>query len=671
MATILEIILKTIKSGSGFRETEKDVSDLGKATATLNNILAGAGLAIGAKELFDYGAAAIQASREATAAQLELQTALTSTGQATAGYQQNLQALATDLENTTNFSDEMVQHAESVLLTFDKIGQETMPRATRAAADLAQLFGGGSSGLQAATVQLGKALQGQISALERSGVSFSDAQTTMIQSLFATGQESQAQAIILGQLEKQVQGQAAAARDAAGFQQNWAVATGNLSEAMGGLLLAIGDGGVGGASVGLLDTMTQSAGIWQQNVEQIGLLVDALNRANTATTGVDVAAQSYGAAVETVRQIQVGWEIVLTKAAHAAIESTVGWDALAESYGTVQEESQAAAQATEAANQAIAQTPPATGASAQALDALAARWQGLANAQRTMPHGRDVLGEMAGGKTFSADEAAAFADQQKEKERASREAAKQMTSSFKEAADQIGNIISGKLQTTFQDVFQLPEGAADQADEPARRLATVAAAGFGSEWLTQLNQQFSGQAFWQPMAAAIAAGDNGALQQAAVQTLQQFQQGLVPQLWDVEVIRAQVRAQMQQQNIREQLIEEVKAGLGTEGIAASIGAVQVAAGDTAAAQATVGAGAADMAQAAEGGAKKIGAAFTEALPAVDMMIQRITLLNKMLERTVVLAQQAAGAISGLNAPGGNGGGVPNDAQRALGGNSPL
>lgn len=147
-----------------------------------------------------------------------------------------------------------------------------------------------------------------------------------------------------------------------------------------------------------------------------------------------------------------------------------------------------------------------------------------------------------------------------ESAKAAEKAAKTMTSSFNKAANDIAGVISSVIRPTLDEVWQPP---ADQArfDENARRLATVATQGFGSEWLNQLNTQFAGMDFWQPIAQAMQGGDVGALKQAATDILVNN----VTALWDVDTIKSQVRQQLQQQQLRENLIAEVQAELMAEG----------------------------------------------------------------------------------------------------------
>jgi hypothetical protein len=206
-----------------------------------------------------------------------------------------------------------------------------------------------------------------------------------------------------------------------------------------------------------------------------------------------------------------------------------------------------------------------------ALDAQSARWQGLANASRTMTGGHGVLETMAGGETFTAPEAKAAEEQQKAAEKAAKAAGKAMTSAFSEAANTIVSTIESVIQPSLSEVWSPPEGAEIHIDEAARQLATVATSGFGSEWLGQLDTQFAGMEFWQPITEAMQSGDATALQGAATDILTQN----VTALWDVEAIKAAVRQQLQQQNLRDQIIEQVRQELAAEGM--DVGADQIAA----------------------------------------------------------------------------------------------
>jgi hypothetical protein len=102
-----------------------------------------------------------------------------------------------------------------MLLTFDKIRGVEFDRATQAVTDLAARMGGD---LQGAAIQVGKALQDPttgLTALRRSGVSFSESQIESSRAL-RHGAGGEGQRVILKELEHQFGGSAAAARDTLG-----------------------------------------------------------------------------------------------------------------------------------------------------------------------------------------------------------------------------------------------------------------------------------------------------------------------------------------------------------------------------------------------------------------------------------------------------------------------
>jgi phage-related minor tail protein len=113
--------------------------------------------------------------------------------------------------NNSLFDDDQITKAQSLLATFTNIKDKIYMDAIPAAVDLASKLGGDLNG---AVMQVGKALQDPaqgLTALRRSGVSFSDAQIKVIKSLFDTGREAEAQSMILAELNKEFGGAAAAA----------------------------------------------------------------------------------------------------------------------------------------------------------------------------------------------------------------------------------------------------------------------------------------------------------------------------------------------------------------------------------------------------------------------------------------------------------------------------
>lgn len=146
--------------------------------------------------------------------------------------------------------------------------------------------------------------------------------------------------------------------------------------------------------------------------------------------------------------------------------------------------------------------------------------------------------------------------------------------SMEQANDRLRSLVEGAIQPTLHEVWKPPEDDR-RIDEWARRLATVATSGFDSAWLEELNAQFGGMSFWEPIAQAMASGDEGALKQAAAQLL--AGPG-VTQLWDKELIKQRIREDLARQNAQEEIIQTIMQELSAEGFQVGAGDVQMAMG---------------------------------------------------------------------------------------------
>jgi phage-related protein len=135
--------------------------------------------------------------------------------------------------------DESIKATQAKLLTFKELAKTAdttggaFDRATAAAYDLASA-GFGSAETNA--VQLGKALQDPvkgITALARSGVTFTEAEKKRIETLVKSNKMGEAQNLVLKAIEQQVGGTAAATATAS---QKMSVSWGELKEQVGGAL---------------------------------------------------------------------------------------------------------------------------------------------------------------------------------------------------------------------------------------------------------------------------------------------------------------------------------------------------------------------------------------------------------------------------------------------------
>lgn len=148
--------------------------------------------------------------------------------------------LAMAISNKTGIDDEAIQHGANLLLTFKNVrnevgkGSDIFNRATAAAADLSA---SGFGDLAGSSKQLGKALNDPIkgiTALGRAGVTFSEGQKKQIAGFVKAGDMLSAQKIIMGEVESQVGGAAAASATAG---EKLSTTWGNLKEQVGTALL--------------------------------------------------------------------------------------------------------------------------------------------------------------------------------------------------------------------------------------------------------------------------------------------------------------------------------------------------------------------------------------------------------------------------------------------------
>lgn len=182
----------------------------------------------------------IKSANESAAVQAQLNAVLTSTHGAAGLYIADLNDQAQALQRMTTYSDEAVGSAQALLLTFTNIKGPVFQSAIGTILDMSTALG---QDLKSSAIQVGKALndpvQG-ITALSRVGVSFTQEQKDMIQSLVETGQTVKAQQIILGELSREFGGSAtAAASTFEGKQKQLANQIDDVKETIGNALIPV------------------------------------------------------------------------------------------------------------------------------------------------------------------------------------------------------------------------------------------------------------------------------------------------------------------------------------------------------------------------------------------------------------------------------------------------
>ena len=141
---------------------------------------------------------------------------LKSTGNAAKVSATHIEDLATALEKKTATEGESIQEGANLLLTFKNIrnevglGNDIFDQTTSVMVDMARAMG---TDVSSGAVQLGKALNDPIagiSALSRVGITFTDDQKKVIESLVESGDTMGAQKVILQELQDQFGGSGAA-----------------------------------------------------------------------------------------------------------------------------------------------------------------------------------------------------------------------------------------------------------------------------------------------------------------------------------------------------------------------------------------------------------------------------------------------------------------------------
>jgi hypothetical protein len=208
-------------NGSGFDRLEKELKRLTtpmEKIGAVSRALAPAAV-IGLTALTGMAVGAVRAAEEAQVADARLRNIVQSMGlfgNQTETVTQRLFDFADATELATAVDGDLIRSTQAKLLTFANLAKTAgdvggaMDRATLAAIDLAAA---GFGEAEQNAVQLGKALQDPvkgITALARSGVTFTEQEKEKIATLVESGKVLEAQDLILSAIETQVGGTAAA-----------------------------------------------------------------------------------------------------------------------------------------------------------------------------------------------------------------------------------------------------------------------------------------------------------------------------------------------------------------------------------------------------------------------------------------------------------------------------
>jgi hypothetical protein len=214
------------KAATGIRGLEGDVK---KAAGGFTVLKGAVGAALGvaavgaitsaARAMKQYATDAVAAAQESLVTERRLENIARSMGVlegTLGGTTERLTSYADTLRAQTGVNDETIKSAQAMILTFEAVAKTAgesggmFDRATAAALDLAAA---GFGSIESNAVRLARALQDPIkgmTALTRSGVTFTNQEKEMIRTLVESGRQFEAQNVIMQAVEKQVGGTAAA-----------------------------------------------------------------------------------------------------------------------------------------------------------------------------------------------------------------------------------------------------------------------------------------------------------------------------------------------------------------------------------------------------------------------------------------------------------------------------
>lgn len=238
---------------------------------------------------------------EAEAGMTRVRAAVESTGMAAGFTAEQLAEMASQMQEAFALDDDQIMNEITTpLLTFTKITGEAFEQAQVAVANLARTMDGD---LKGAALQIGKALNDPtigLTALQKSGVSFTEQQKEMIKGMWEAGDAAGAQAEILKELNKEFGGQAAAyAESYAGKIESMKLAWGDLVQALGeGLLPILAK--VAGALGDVIKWFTSLNGITKAAIIVTPVLTVAWHALSASAIGAALASGGLGAALGVV-----------------------------------------------------------------------------------------------------------------------------------------------------------------------------------------------------------------------------------------------------------------------------------------------------------------------------------------------------------------------------------
>jgi hypothetical protein len=296
---------------------------LGGIAASVGGLFAG----IGAVRLIS---GAVDEAREAIKVGQQTDAVIKSTGGSAGITAKHIGDLANKLSLVAGVDDELIQQGENVLLTFTSIRNETgkgndvFDRATTAALDMSKAL---KTDLQGSLIQVGKALQDPVAgltALKRVGVN-TGALKKPVEDLVKAGDTLGAQKLILGELESEFGGTAAAVADPL---DKASVAAKNLQEVLG---------------LALMPVLTDVANIFAKDIAPVltsiikifESLPGPVRTGIVAIIGIGVAASAFGSIIGGLGFLFNPWLLAIAAVIVIGVLLVKNWDAIKEKLGAI------------------------------------------------------------------------------------------------------------------------------------------------------------------------------------------------------------------------------------------------------------------------------------------------------------------------------------------------
>lgn len=221
---------ESVKKGlDGVQESAKKT---GTAFDTAMGVLAATQIERFGNTVSSFMNDSINEAAEMQDAMVQITQVLESTGKASIITADEVENMANAFSRVSVYEDDMVASGQLVLLQFDTIGKETLPRATQAMLDLATRM---NIDLPSAAKVVGKALEGELGSLTRFGIVLDDSTKKQIEGLLQVGETAKAQELILAEFEKKFGGAAEAATT------TWTGAMANLEKSIANLKGSFGE----------------------------------------------------------------------------------------------------------------------------------------------------------------------------------------------------------------------------------------------------------------------------------------------------------------------------------------------------------------------------------------------------------------------------------------------